>query len=152
MLEILIAVSIVTISVLAATAVTSKAVYLSRQSFHESQAAFLLEEGAEGTRIVRDTGWSNISSLSLATNYYLVFSGGTWTLSTSSSNSSNPIGIFTRTIVISSVNRDSTTQNIVSSGGVLDSGTKFITVTVSWKEGGSTLTKALSFYLTNIFS
>ncbi len=148
MVEVLVAAAIITASILAAMAVTQKAVFVSRQSFHATQAAFLLEEGAEAVRIARDNAWSNISSLTVGTNYYPTFSGGTWTLSTSSST----VGIFTRSVTIASVNRDNTTKDIISSGGTLDSGTKLVTVTVSWAEGGTTITKTLQFYIMDIFS
>lgn len=146
--EVLVATSIITVSILAAMAVTQKSVYVSRQAFHATQAAFLLEEGAEAVRIARDNVWSNISSLTVGTNYYPTFSGGTWTLS----STANTVGIFTRTVNIALVNRDDNTKDIVSSGGTVDSGTKLITITVSWPEGGVTVTKTLQFYLTDIFS
>ncbi len=153
--EVLIAASIITVSILAAMAVAQKSVYVSRQAFHTTQATFLLEEGAEAVRVLRDNAWSDISSLIIATNYYPTFSGGTWTLSTTA----NTVGIFTRTVVLADVNRDtsvdpntSTSKDIVSSGGALDSGTKLITVTVSWTEGGATITKNLKFYIIDIFS
>ncbi len=148
MVEVLVAASIITASILAAMAVTQKSIYVSRQSFHATQAAFLLEEGAEAVRITRDNAWSNISGLTAGTNYYPTFSGGTWTLSATPST----VGIFTRTVVITPVNRDNTTKDIVSSGGTLDSGTKLTTVTVSWPEGGVTVTKTLKFYILDIFS
>lgn len=127
--EVLVATSIITVSILAAMAVTQKSVYVSRQAFHTTQASFLLEEGAENARIARDNDWANVAAL----------------------NSSEPIGIFTRTILASSVNRDNTTKDI-SSVGTDDPGTKLITVTVSWPEGGITITKTLQFYLADIFS
>ena len=99
-------------------------------------------------RIVRDNAWSNISGLTVGTNYYPTFSGGTWTLSTTA----NTVGIFTRQVVLLSVNRDSTTDDIVTSGGVVDDGTKLVTITVSWQEGATTISRELSFYLTDIFS
>jgi len=145
--EILIAASIITVAILGAMAVTQKSVYVSRQAFHITQAAFLLEEGAEAVRIIRDNAWNNISGLSLGTNYYPTFSGGTWTLSTTV----NTVGIFTRTVVIASVNRDNVTKDI-SPVGTDDPGTKLITVTISWVEGGVTVTKTLPFYIMNIFS
>jgi Tfp pilus assembly protein PilV len=128
--EILVATSIITVSILAAMTVAQKSIYVSRQAFHTTQAAFLLEEGAENTRIMRDNAWSNVTTL----------------------NSSEQIGIFTRTIITSSVNRDNTTKDIVSSGGTPDSGTKLVTVTIFWTEGGVTITKILQFYIMNIFS
>jgi Tfp pilus assembly protein PilV len=127
--EVLIAASIITVSILAATMVAQKSIYVSRQAFHTTQASFLLEEGAENARIARDNAWSNVDTL----------------------NSSEQIGIFTRTVVASSVNRDDTTKDIVSSGGTLDNRTKLITVTVSWSEGNTTISKTLQFYIIDIF-
>lgn len=127
--EVLIATSIITVSILAATAVAQKSIHVSRQAFHTTQATFLLEEGAENARIERDNAWDNITTL----------------------NSSEQIGIFTRTVVASSVNRDDFSKDIVSAGGTLDPRTKLITVTVFWQEGGQTINKSLQFYLSDIF-
>lgn len=147
MIEIIIATSIIVIFVLISMSVATKTIAFSRQSFHITQAAFLLEEGAEAVRINRDNAWINISGLTAGTIYYPTFSGGTWVLSTSPSQVDN----FTRTVVMSNVNRDATTSDIVSSG-VNDAGTKLFTVTVSWPEGGQTITKTLKFYISDIFS
>jgi len=147
MIEIIVAVSIITVSILAAMAVTQKSVYVSRQAYHATQAAFLLEEGAEAVRIIRDNAWSNISSLTVGTNYYPTWAGGTWTLS----QTANTVGIFTRTVTLASVNRDDTTKDIASAG-TNDPGTKLVTVTVSWIEGGTTINKTLQFYIIDIFS
>lgn len=146
MVEIIVAASIISISILAAMTVTQKSIYVSRQAFHATQASFLLEEGAEATRILRDNAWANISGLTAGANYYPTFSGGTWTLSASS----NTVGIFTRTITLANVNRDNTTQDIAEVG-TNDPGTKLVTVTVSWPEGGATITKTLKFYIADIF-
>lgn len=127
--EVLVAAAIITVSILAAMAVAQKSVYVSRQAFHTTQASFLLEEGSENTRIARDNAWNNVIAL----------------------NSSEQIGVFTRTVIASSVNRDNTTKDIASTG-TNDPGTKLITVTVSWPEGGVTVTKTLQFYITDIFS
>jgi len=147
LVEILIAVSIIVVSVLAFMAVAQKSIYVARQSFHATQGGFLLEEGAEAVRILRDNDWDNISSLTVATNYYPTFTGGTWTLSLTS----NTVGIFTRTVSVADVNRDSVTSDITPSG-TNDPDTKLVTVTISWLEGGTTVTKTLSFYIMNIFS
>lgn len=144
--EVIVAVSIIVISVLAAMAVAEKSIYVSRQALHVSQATFLLEEGAEAVRIIRDNAWGNISSLSTGTNYYPTFSG-TWTLSTTPAT----IGIFTRTVMVANVNRDATTGDIAVSGEN-DAGTKLITITVSWIESGQAMSKTLSFYIMDIFS
>ena len=126
----MVATSIITVSILATMTVAQKSIYVSRQALHATQAAFLLEEGAENTRIARDNAWSNVTAL----------------------NSSEQVGIFTRTVVASNVNRDDTSKDIVTSEGTIDDGTKLITVTVSWPEGGIAVTKTLRFYISNIFS
>ncbi len=148
LVEVVVAFSIITISVIAAMEVAQKSIAIGRQAFHTTQAGFLLEEGGEAVRVLRDNVWTNISLLVNGTTYYPTFAGGTWTLSTTFSR----VGIFTRTVSIASVSRDNTTQDIVSSGGGDDPGTKLVTVTVSWLEGATTVTKTLQFYITNIFS
>jgi Tfp pilus assembly protein PilV len=147
MVEVLVAVAIITIAVLSATAVAQKSVTVSRQSTHNLQAAFLLEEVAEAVRVARDDNWTNISNLTSGTTYYPTFSGGTWTFSTTP----NTVDSFTRTVVLADVNRDSTSGDIVSSGGTLDAGTKLVTVNATWSEGTNNLSKSLSFYITNLF-
>lgn len=144
--EVLVAVSIITASVLAALAVSQKSVYISRQSFHTTQASLLLEEGAEVVRVLRDNSWSNISSLVAGSMYYLDFSGGVW----SASLNTNTNGIFTRTISILPVNRDASSDDIAISG-VNDPNTKLATITISWNEGGTIVNKSLKFYIVNIF-
>ena len=148
MVEIMIATSIMLIITIATMSVVQKGILISHQSLHSVQASFLLEEGGEAVRIFRDSAWSNISNLSLGTNYYPTFSGNTWTLSATPNNIDN----FTRTVTLGSVNRDASTGDIVSSGGILDSGTKLITVNVSWQENGQTISKKLLFYIFDIFS
>jgi Tfp pilus assembly protein PilV len=147
MVEILVATSIMVIIVLATMTVVQKGLSVSHQSLHVTQASFLLEEGANAVRISRDNAWSNISNLSTSTTYYPTFTGGTWILSTTP----NQVDAFTRTVTISAVNRDAGTGDIVSSGGTLDPGTKLVTVNVSWLESGQTVSKNLSFYISNIF-
>jgi len=147
MVEVLVASSIIVVVILSAMTVAQKSISLSRQSINATQAAFLLEEGAEAVRIRRDNAWSNISSLTAGTNYYPLFSGGTWTLSASAST----VDIFTRKVVISNVNRNASSGDI-SSVGVNDPGTKLVTVTVSWDQNGQTISKVMSFYILDIFS
>lgn len=147
MVEVLVAVSIIAVSVLSAMAVSQKAVQVSRQAFHTAQAAFLLEEGAEAVRILRDNSWNNISALTAGTTYYPAFSGGTWTLSATP----NTAGIFTRTVTLSGVNRDGTTGDI-SQSGTADAQARLVTVSISWLEGGVTITKSAQFYIMDIFS
>lgn len=147
MLEALVGIFIISISVISATYAAQKSLVVSVQSLKNLQAAFLLEEGGSVVKILRSEGWSNISSLSTGTNYYPLFTNGNWSLSATPSQID---GIFTRTVQVSNVNRDSGTGDIVTSGGVVDVGTKLVLVTVSWQYGTSTFSKNLSFYLMDI--
>jgi Tfp pilus assembly protein PilV len=147
MLEIIIASSIITVAILATLSVAQKTITLSRQAMESGRATFLLEEGAEGVRILRDNDWANISGLSTATTYYPVFASGTWTLSTTPTQVDN----FTRTVNIANVNRDNTSSDIAVSG-TNDPRTKLVTVTVTWLDGGVSFNKTLSFYIMDIFT
>jgi len=129
MVEIIVVTAIVAASILAALAVAQKAIYVARSSLHLSQAAYLLEEGAENTKILRDNDWSNIANFS---------------------TTSESIGIFTRSTSLANVYRD--VNEDIALSGTLDPGTKLVTVSVSWPEGGNAVTKTLLFYITDIFS
>ncbi len=95
------------------------------------KAAFLLEEGIEETRYLRDDSWSaNIAGLTSTTT---------------------SIDNFERMVTLSAVYRDSN-GDIVSSGGTLDTNTKLITSSVSWMVNGATTTKSISTYLTNLYA
>ncbi len=147
LVEILVATSIITVTLLSVATIAQSSIKMSRRSLNASEASYLVEEGAEAVKIIRDNAWSNISGLTNGTTYYLSYSGGTWSLSTTVST----IGIFTRTIVFSAVNRDSN-DDITSSGGTADTGTRLVTETVSWPDGSTTATKTLSLYIADIFS
>jgi type II secretory pathway pseudopilin PulG len=149
LVELLIAASIITTSVLVIMNTVQGSSQASRQALHTLQASFLLEEAAEAVRTIRDNNWSDVSGLIPAQDYYLVFSPttGTWSLL----NTAEAVGSFTRKINVTNVMRDNVTANI-SSTGTLDPNTKMITVIVSWQEGGKTISKTISFYLMNIFS
>lgn len=67
------------------------------------------------------------------------------------STTSNTVGIFTRKVNVSAVNRDNVTGDI-SGEGTEDAGSRLITITVSWLEGGTTVTKTLPLYIMDIFS
>ena len=113
------------------------------------QAPLLAEEGIEAMKWLRDGGWStNITPLSPGSTYYLVATSSVWQATTSPSML---FGKFQRTMTLYNVNRD-TNGDIVSSGGVLDAGTKKVVVTVSWFSAGGTTTRTISTYLTNLFS
>jgi type II secretory pathway pseudopilin PulG len=93
-------------------------------SGQQLQAESLMREGTEAVRSVREKGWSNIATDG---TYHPVISGSAWALSAGSET----IGSFTRSIVISTPQRNSSGV-IVTSGGTNDPSTKHVVVTVSW--------------------
>lgn len=118
------------------------------ESVKNIQVSFLLEEGADAIKILRDTGWSSsIGNLPAGTSYYFSYNGTTWT-----STDSNVYidGIFERKFKLDNVYRDA--NDDIASSGTLDSGTKKATVSVSWLGRTGTTTKSASFYLTDLFS
>lgn len=147
LIEVLIASSVLSILSMVIMSATSKGINLSNQALNQVQAAYLLEEGSESVKIIRDNAWVNISGLNDNTNYYLDFNtnSNTWSLSTTPSTIDS---FFTRTVVFSQVYRDGSDD--IASAGTLDTGTKKVTLSVSWGAGGSNV-KSLSFYISNIF-
>ncbi|MFC1757007.1 hypothetical protein ACFLZC_02545 [Patescibacteria group bacterium] len=147
-LEVVLGVSIIAISMFSLMTVLNMSFQLMEESTRGIQASFLLEEGLESIRTLRDTSWDdNITTLSSDNAYYLVFSGGIW-----SSTSSNVFidDIFDRSFVVNDVYRDSN-DDIVNSGGSLDESTKKFTVSVSWSTKNGTTTKSISAFLSDLF-
>lgn len=118
------------------------------ESVRNNQSSFLLEEGAEAVKILRDTGWnSGIGSLSVGADYYFAYDGTTWV---SAAANVYVDGIFERKFVLNNVYRDA--NDDIAAIGTLDGGTKKATVSVSWRGRTGTTTKSASFYLTDLFS
>ena len=142
-IEIIIAVSLFT--VLAATSMGTILGSLStgRLGIEENQANFLANEALEATESIRNQNWSSLTN----GNHGLTKSGNLWSFSGSSDVDSS--GKYTRVVNVADVYRDGS-GNIVTSGGTLDSGSKKMTVTVSWNftpTRNNNVTK--EFYLTN---
>lgn len=150
LVEILIAIPIFTI-VLGSLIVASN-LYLSTagDSLKTAQGAYIAQEGIEAVKILRDTNWTNVSSLTNNANYYLYFDVSSTTNNTwKSTTTASSINSFIRNFTLSAVNRDANGR-IVTSGGTLDANSKKVTVSVSWKAKNGTTTKSLSTFITNI--
>lgn len=144
--ELLVVSFIISVAFFAITGASQRSLSLSIKSLHMTQSIFLLEEGAEAVKTIRDANWSNITSLTENIPYYFSFSGGTWTLSQTPST----VGSFTRTVQFKRAYRDGSDR--ISSSGALDGNTYLVEVTVSWPSAGTTVSKNLSFYISNIFN
>lgn len=146
-IEIVVSITVISLSLFATMTVARTSLELNRRVFLSTQGGFLLEEGSEGLRMLRDISWSNVSSMATSTPYYLNFSTSTnaWSATTTSSMID---GFFKRTIVPSGVYRDS--NDDIAGSGTLDPGTKKFTINVSWWNGVATTTRSLVLYLTNL--
>ncbi len=102
------------------------------------EAVQLLKDTESALRSIREAGWSNISTNG---TFHPVRSGNSWTLQ----SGTDTVNTITRSVVVSSVLRDSNGA-IVTSGGTVDPSTKQIVVTLSWN---SPIASSLSstFYL-----
>lgn len=145
--EILIAVSIAAVVLITASYSIFNFVNSAREVAEKTQALYLAEDGLELIRYVRDNAWTNISTLSLNTPYYLDATSSYVHITTSPET----VGDFSRSIAFQNVYRDSTTDDIVASttsGSVADNNSKYVTVTVTW--GSPTKTVSLSSILVNL--
>lgn len=150
LVEILVAMFV--FSVVLGALITASNMYLSRSgdNLKSAKAAYFAEEGIEAMKTIRDVSWTNITSLSTTTTYYLNFNTASstnyvWNTSASPTSTDG----FTREITLAGVNRDAT-GHIVSSGGTYDANTRLVTVSIAWIAKSGTTTKSLATYLTNI--
>ncbi|MEK7558365.1 MAG: hypothetical protein AAB507_00885 [Patescibacteria group bacterium] len=147
LVEVVIGSAIISLALLGVISVASNSLRVADHSLREAQAGYLLLEGGEALRSMRDISWTNINGLSTTTTYYLAFSTTTNRFATTSANSFVD-GIFERSFTTSDVFRNGS-DNITASG-TYDSGTRKIRMNVSWRERGATTTTLTDFYLTNI--
>ncbi len=145
LVEVIVASSVIAVVLVLLLGSIQHTVEASQRSLERTQTAYLLEEGAEVVKLIRSEAWSSISGLTAGTTYYFLWTGSVWTLTTTPQT----INGFTRTVVMTSVNRDGN-NDIVTSGGTIDNGTKKVTITVSWIAPSGVQTENMSLYITNI--
>jgi Tfp pilus assembly protein PilV len=148
LLEVVIGVAIISITLFGLMAVSRTALRIVDGAAQNVQAGFLLEEGVEAIKIMRDSGWSaNISTLSAGAPHYFNFDGSTWRATTSNIFID---GVFERSFIIENVYRDG--DDDIAASGTLDQDTKKISVSVSWNKRTGTTTKTISTYIANLFN
>ena len=151
LIEIVIALSIVSGSILGIFWLAYVSFNLLGESNRRSQAAYLAEEGLEVIRILRDESWSgNVETLVSGSNYYFVFDDVSRTWSVTDVDPGQVFNIFSRRVVIHDVLRDANSD--IAQVGALDPDTRRVEVEVSWPERGDTEEVVLETYLTNLFS
>ncbi|MGM0628892.1 MAG: type IV pilus modification PilV family protein [Patescibacteria group bacterium] len=91
-------------------------------------AVFLADEGIEAVRTIRGRGWGDeIESLTEGETYYLHFSEGEWTATTTEQVID---GAFVRKVTFSEVKRDG--DDKIAETGSVDEGARRVDVSVNW--------------------
>jgi len=147
-LEIVVAVAIVSLALFGLSEAARISLVVMNETTKHIQASFLLEEGIEAVKSMRDQSWqADINPLTVGTYYYLTFSNNRWRTSAQNVLADR---LFERKFKLANVYRDSN-DNIAGSG-TLDTGTKLLTVSVAWSGHTGTTTQSISTYIANIFS
>lgn len=114
---------------------------MNRVSQEETIAAQYASEGVEAVRSIRN---QNFALLSNSSETGVDRVGGLWSFS----GTNNVLdGKYVRVITVSPAQRNAG-GDIVENGGVLDTGTKKITVSVSWQAASAPHSVALTTYVT----
>lgn len=146
LIEVLVGAFILSAGVLVTSGVFSNYVNYALSNQKNIQASYLLEETLEVLSVIRDNNWSNISSFSTTTDYYLFFNGISWVSTTTSQYVD---GEFLRKFHVYDVRRNG--SGIISVSGTYDPNIKKITATIEYLQGHSTTTKSISTYVANIY-
>lgn len=119
--------------------------------FHEKnmrviKAELIAEEGIEALRLIKSAGFSNLSSLTPGQKYYFALATSSWSVTTTPEVVDE---MFYRHFTTSRVERN-VSNDIVSSGGTIDSNVLLLKVHVDWTWRNATNTATYESYLTNI--
>ncbi len=110
------------------------------------QGDYLLEEGIEVVKLLRDTNYTNnLKTLAVGVDHYLLWTGAVWATTTINTYVD---GQFERKFTIGNVHRDSTDD--IATIGTYDHDTKLITVSVAWSAKDATTTRSIATYITNL--
>lgn len=142
---------VVVAAVLGAVAAAFFGSYSALSRFHQKnmlsiKGGLLAEEGLEALRLIKDNGWSNLSSLPSGVSRYLALGMSAWSVTTTPEVVD---GAFYRSFKVFPASRDAS-DDIVSSGGAVDPDTLLLESSVSWDWRGSTTTVKYQTYVTNL--
>lgn len=146
--EIIVAAGIIAVSVtgiVAAIQIYLKVVY---QNSREAQAVLVLDETAEALQYLRDVGFSsNIANLDLNQQYTVYWNGAGYSLSTSTIVLPYDM---TSKVSFEEIQRNSSDE-IVSTGGGLDSNTRKALITIEWPYQGQVKSLNSEVLIHNIY-
>jgi len=146
LVEILVAVAIIGLSLAALTELGNLALKISLQTKKNVVAVNLANEALEAAKAAKQESWDNLNGLTIGSPYHPIKTGSPLKWAFASGEES--VNGFARQITLSDVYRDNN-DDIVDSGGTLDSNTKKITTIVAWSDNGQNYQTTLISYLTN---
>lgn len=150
MLEVLVGTAIISLALIGLVTAFNLYVRAGFANTPKVKAIYILEEGIEAVRFLRDNGWtSDIASLTTGTQYYLEFNGSIWQSTTIPETID---GIYQRTFRLDDAYRKISDSDIVASTSpdvkVIDPQAREVIVRVSWGDGNVI---EMTTYLTNLF-
>lgn len=151
LIEIIVGVAIIASSFLMLGSIAKLTLQLVDVGTQRLQAVFLLSEGIEAVRTMRDGGWAeNIAPLDAGATYYLQFdeAQNKWATTTIVQIID---GVFTRSFAFPAVERNAS-DDIAASGGTVDPNTRRINIAVAWDNRGRAYEESISTYITDLFN
>lgn len=140
--EILLGISILSVVLFFSVDAVHRFTQSGRVQMERVQALYKTQETLEAVRFIRDSNWATFAALSSDSTLYVYWEAGGPTVTTTA----QVVDGFTTAFQSAEVRRHATTEDIVLSGGVIDTDTKFVTATTTWSSGSL----SLSTYLTEI--
>lgn len=151
LVEVIIGASLITLSLVGLVGTYSFYLKVGLKNTDTLQSSFILQEGVEAVTLMRDDAWSNLSSLTPGSWYYIAWSGSTWVSTTTEQILDSS---FTRTFKLDDVYRLDAGKDITATSSpgakTLDADTKKLTVRVT-ASSTPALDKQIITYLTNLF-
>ena len=145
LVEVVIGISLISAALVGVVAGFHALVRVSLLQTETLKSVYLLEEGTEAVRGIRDENWSLFAALATTTPYYLFWTGNSWDVTTTQQVND---GMYRR-VVFSDVFRDA--NDDIADSGVFDAYARKIDVSVERIERGATTTDDIAFYLTKLF-
>ncbi len=148
LIEIIIAATISIIVFLAAILYLNFSLKIAAEDINKMEALYFAKSSLEQARSIRDEDWTIIDTLNRSDEYHFeadAFSPPKWV----PVSGSETVGRYTLQFVLSDVYRNAVSDDIVSSGGILDTETIKITSSVSYLTRNGTKQIKLHEYLTN---
>lgn len=145
--EVVIGATILSVVFMALFSFFFSALKVARHTTEMTQVSFLLDEGIEVVKLLRDESWSaNIATATTSDPYIINFSANKWEITTGSDIIG---GTYHRTVRFEDVYRDA--NDDIATSGTLDPGTREVSIEIEWWDGGATSTESTATYITDLF-